>query len=1367
MNRRGEIQDANQAAANLTGYTLAELRTLAVDDLLHMGEIVRQQNGDLLWPSESPQEVLLRHKDGTIIPLEWTVSTLHLGQQSVLVATAQDVHAQKPSDQAIQSLVDQLHLAIDTAKLGIWRLNVETGHLEWNDQLLAIYGLSRQEFQTHLNGWRAQLHPDDAIYANSRLAEAAEGKSVYDVEFRVIRPNGEIRTVNASAAPIYNSAHKLIELIGVNIDVTSLRKDEESLHEKESFLRAIFDNSLNAIMVADHEGNYISVNPAAADMFGYSVDQLNCMNVADLRAARGSDAAARYEQYLKSGQEIGEFEFTHTDGKIRMAQYHATRIAQNLHVSILADITEQKQAEQEVRASEARFRALFSAIPVPIYAWQRVDNDFILVDYNEVALSNTDGQIVQLVGSKASELYRDEPHILKDFDLCFQQKTILQREMTYQLRSTGKNKTFNVRYAYVPHDMILVHTEDVTEQRRSEAMLREHEERLQLVLNGADLGYWDWNIQTGEVAFNERWATMLGYTLSEIEPHVDSYNNLLHPEDQKPVMDTLFSHMRREIPFYETEHRLLARDGSWRWILSRGKVMTWDEQGTPLRAAGTHLDITERKQIEQTLLESEERFRSLMQQSPLPTAIFAPDGTMLEGNSALIQLWNLPPEAASADVAVNALTSEYPVTLGIDGYVRKAFSGEPVIIPPYESDAAVALEEYGIVVHNTQKRWIRSHYYPIKDTQGNLTYVVLVHEDVTEQKRADDALKEAQERFESAFFHSPVAMNMMNILTGERRAMNDRFVDLIGYSREEYNSHTYATLNIFANPGAREEAVAHLLAHRSLYHYPAQIKTKQGHVKHVLAYVTLLDSIEEGLALTSWIDVTELNRTQESLRQLNKAIEQSPVSVVITDTAGKIEYVNPKFCEVTGYRVEETLGQNPNILKSGVHPPEFYRQMWETIRSGKVWRGEIQNKKKNGELYWEWATIAGVKDQHGTITHYVSVKEDITERRRLEEAHARQERLAAVGQMAAGIAHDFNNILAVIVIYAQMLSRSTEIPKRLQERAAVIYQQTIHASNLVQQILDFSRRSNLEKQPFNLLPLLKEQIKLLTRTLPEDINLLLDYTDEEYMLNADPTRMQQIVTNLALNARDAMPNGGTLRMSLSKVSFHPGDPLPIVGMATGEWLKLSVADTGTGMNAEILEHILEPFFTTKERGRGTGLGLAQVYGIVKQHGGYIDVTSHVGAGTTFDIYFTPLLHSAHPHPLLNDIFDLPQGAGQHILIVEDESELRLVLGELLTSWNYHVFTAENGLEAQQILAAETGSVDLVITDFIMPHMGGSELLTHIQEKYPQIPVLVMTGHLDADRMVKVEGLGLKTWLSKPINVPDLAQVVAELLNNKP
>jgi nitrogen-specific signal transduction histidine kinase len=392
--------------------------------------------------------------------------------------------------------------------------------------------------------------------------------------------------------------------------------------------------------------------------------------------------------------------------------------------------------------------------------------------------------------------------------------------------------------------------------------------------------------------------------------------------------------------------------------------------------------------------------------------------------------------------------------------------------------------------------------------------------------------------------------------------------------------------------------------------------------------------------------------------------------------------------------------------------------------------------------------------------NWVMVISEVTQELQVREQLRRQERLAVVGQLAAGIAHDFNNIMGTIALYASMAARSEQLSERGQEWMATIDDQAQRATSLIQQILDFSRRSMLERRPIDLLLLAKEEVQLLERTLPEHISIDLTYGHYEYTVDADPARIQQVVTNLALNARDAMPDGGRLHLALERLTVEPDHSPPVPEMEAGDWVVLRVTDTGIGIAREHLPHIFEPFFTTKEPGTGAGLGLAQVHGIVGQHGGHVDLTTNLGRGTSFTIFLPALPVRAPASPGPSPV-ELAEGQGETVLVVEDEATLRGALAETIRSLNYRVLEAGNGIGALDVL--QRHNVALVLSDVIMPRMGGISLLNVMRERNIKVPMVLLTGHPMEEELEELLASGLSAYLLKPPRVEELADLMAELL----
>jgi two-component system cell cycle sensor histidine kinase/response regulator CckA len=496
-----------------------------------------------------------------------------------------------------------------------------------------------------------------------------------------------------------------------------------------------------------------------------------------------------------------------------------------------------------------------------------------------------------------------------------------------------------------------------------------------------------------------------------------------------------------------------------------------------------------------------------------------------------------------------------------------------------------------------------------------------------------------------------------------------------------------------------------------------------------------------------------LEQNREQAQKLREVMNTVPEGVFLLDAEHKVVLANPFAEEILAFLANSKVGDTLTRLGN--------RPLTELLTSPPTegLRHEVATGGRTFEV------VARPMASGHELEDWVLVIEDVTLERRVQEQLQQQERLAALGKLAAGIAHDFNNILAVIVLYAEMGSRLPDLPARLRERLEVISQQAKRATGLIQQILDFGRRAMLERRPIDLVPFLEEQVELLQRTLPENIAISFAYGEGGYTVNADPTRLQQAIMNLALNARDAMPTGGDLRIHLERIDVRDRRKAPLPDMDAGEWVRVTVTDTGTGMPPDVVPHIFEPFFTTKEPGEGSGLGLPQVYGIVKQHGGHIDVKTALEEGTSFVLYL-PILTFESAQATKSEARILSQGQGETILVVEDNQALQQALMDSIESLNYRVLTADNGQQALAILE-EHAEVAVVVSDLVMPGMGGQALFHALRQRGITMPVVMLSGHPMESELVSLQAQGLAGWLLKPPSIEQLAQLLAQVLRQEP
>ncbi len=758
-----------------------------------------------------------------------------------------------------------------------------------------------------------------------------------------------------------------------------------------------------------------------------------------------------------------------------------------------------------------------------------------------------------------------------------------------------------------------------------EAALRASDERLKFALEGVGDGVWDWDGETKKTYFSPRWKAMLGHTESEIGDDNDEWENRIHPDDRANAFEQIRRHYAGESEIFRCEHRLRTKSGAYLWVLSRGRVVLRAPDGRPLRAIGTHADISARKSAEARMQDALAFNETILRSAPVPILTYRTDGSVVSANAAAIQF-------VGADLAT--------------------------------------------VMHQN-----------FRQLESWKTFGLLA--------AADSALNENK------------------IFTRE-----GRYVTTFG--RHNWSEMTFAP---FTHDG------------------------------------------EQRLLLIVR-DLTQHHSAIERLELLHAALEATPTGWVVTGADGMIEWANAGFTKLTGYRLDEVVGRKPSVLKSDRHPVGFYANLWQTVKDGRIWQGQICNRRKDGTLYYERMTIAPVRDDSGVIAHFVAMKEDITGQHDLEQQLARSQRLESIGLLASGIAHDLNNMLSPIVLSVGL------IKERHKDRETVQLLDLMQAAaqrgaGVVQQVLTFARGVEGERMTIDVRPLVKELAQLARETFPREIRVVLEVSAVALFVEGDVTPLHQVLLNLAVNARDAMPDGGVLTLRAQAVKLDEAAARLAPGGRAGDYVKLGVADTGAGIPPEILEHIFEPFFTTKPRGKGTGLGLSTVYGIVRSHEGFVDVRSKVGEGTEFSVLLPASRTAVTAAPIRPAHGSVIDGAGRRVLVVDDEASVRDVTERVLRRRGFAVVTASGGTEAMTLLSEKPEDFFAVITDLMMPGMNGYALAREIRQRSPALPIIVASGMVGeakaGEDRAALAAIGVRTVLNKPFAEADLLEALQSVM----
>jgi len=848
--------------------------------------------------------------------------------------------------------------------------------------------------------------------------------------------------------------------------------------------------------------------------------------------------------------------------------------------------------------------------------------------------------------------------------------------------------------------------------KKTSEELHLQKDRYRFILEGTNVGTWEWNVQTGETIYNERLANMVGYTLAELSPiSFKTWESLVHPDDLKTCNDLLKQHFDGKTDFYECECRMKHKDSHWVWVLDKGKVITRTEEGKPLLAYGTHQDITERKQAEAELLAQREQLKSIAANVP----------------GVVYQFYALP-------------SDEYGIT--------------------YVSKRAVELFEL----------------------QGNTeTFFTEFLEHVHPEDRNSflDSIRKAVDTVNPWQFEGRFVKNSGDVLwfsgSSNPIKLHDRIV---------FNG--------------------------LLFDITEQKRVEEAMEKRIVALTQPLDRPEE-VNFEDLFNINELQQLQDEFAQATN------VASIITHPDGTPITKPSNFCRLCIDIIRKTEIGCVNCFKSDalLGRLRYDRPTVQPCLSGGLWDagaaitvggrhianwliGQVRDEEQTEEKIRAYARIIGVDEDTAAEAYYevpsmshqkfekialalftlakqlsnfayqnIQQARFITERKQAEEIQAKlteqlhqSQKMDAIGQLAGGVAHDFNNLLGAIIGSTQLIQIPRNLSKEQNEYLSIILTAAERAGNLTKKLLTFSRSGTKTSTAIDCIKIVKDTLEILQHTIDKNIAITMENRATQTSIIGDDSLLQNALINMGVNASHAMPQGGKLTFSLENLELDRNycevSPFAI---KPGSYLEIAVRDTGYGITSDVLPRIFEPFFTTKENGKGTGLGLAMVYGTVQEHGGAITVYSEVGTGTVFHIYLPLTEESTHREKTAEE---LPTGTAT-ILLIDDEELIRITAKGLLESLGYKVLLAENGEEGVNAFSGKKDEIDLIILDMIMPVMGGREAFEKLRKIDPDISILIASGFAKEENMILLKEQGLSGFLQKPFRITELAVKISDIL----
>lgn len=1197
------------------------------------------------------------------------------------------------------------------------------------------------------------------------------------------------------------------------LEIENKNRAQRLLKESEERFRDLSMVGLEGVMI--HEGwKILDVNQALVSLLGIEQpDELVGKNGLE-SIPLTEDSKVSLQKLSDSGStEPVEIKIVLKGGKtldVEAIQRSVIYKERDAGVLIMRDITDRKQVNEALRFRESQLQAVLDnsrdAIGVHINGIWQMCNPAALDLFgvsNEKELIGT--SILNVIApserSDVNEFVRNRN----------QGRSAPLEYVTRGLKANGTEFDMEVKISsYMLEDKlhIMVIFHDITKKNRAEEALRESESRFRKLSEVALEG-----IAITENALlmdgNAKLAAMLGYDLAEMIGRPIS--NFIAPEDRAEVLKQIAENSEAEY-----EHLLLRKDGSLVPVSSHARTMDW--QGRSIRVTA-FLDLTQSKKAAAEARESELRYRELIASMPVGHYKSTSAGRVIEINPAFCKMVGYSEE--------ELLAMNVPETLYFQASEREGETKYMGFLPVTEiyrlkskSGAAVWMEDFaryirdetgkiafheGICIDITERKLASEKELRQSKETGimNELSALLLGSEHSDQRILDLCVErcaeligdgasiflyhkanpnlelaavynenhEAVRIFKDYFNAYPMRFDELGY--GEVLSTNqakfvptvdmDRLIDAADQPRREYYSKLPLYSAIFTPLRDRGVCIGVLGLARHDPKGPKYTERDLRFVQDIADRAAMAISASRVYGALRK-EVEEHRLAENQLRLQSVALDTAANEIIITDKEGCMVWANRAFESVTGYAVHEAIGKNPReLIKSGMQERGFYKNMWDTILSGRVWQGEIINKKKNGTLYTEYMTIAPVRDDQGTITHFVAVKQDITERKILQEQVLQSQKLEGIGQLAGGIAHDYNNILGVIIGYAELLKLKMSGDPKERTPVDAILVAASRGADLTRQLLAFARKEMVSPRVININFEIQSIEKVLRRLIGENIKLEFQPGQNVWNVKIDPSQVDQILVNLAANSRDAIRGVGTIRIQTENVTIDENYAAIRTGLSAGEFVKLSVEDNGIGMQEETLRRIFEPFFTTKERGQGTGLGLSTVYGIVKQNGGNINVKSKPGEGTTFEIYFPPSSESINESR--DEQLETNLRGTETVLVVEDQADMLELTKASLEKYGYRVLTALGPGEGLLLCESHPGMIEVLLTDVIMPLMSGRELSKRVIASRPGIKTLFMSGYTANE--LNPEGIMDEQveFIQKPFTPVELAKRVRDVLDH--
>ena len=1153
-----------------------------------------------------------------------------------------------------------------------------------------------------------------------------------------------------SGAPIKDEDGAIIGVILVFRDQTAERNAQKAIRNSEKQFRTIWENSRDGMRLCNANGIMIRVNLAFCHMVGKPESELIGQPLSIIYDTDTADhILAKDIERFQSGTIEPHFErlMTLHDGRSVWFELSNSKVEINgekLQLSIFRNITDRKLAEKDLGESEERFHSTLDSM---IEGAQIIGFDWRYLYINVTAEKHNRRSRWELLGKKYMNMWpgAEQTPLFGIMKRCMEERIPdhIETEFYYQDGSSG---LFDLSVQPMPQGIFILSV-DITERRKAEEQIRYQADLLQnvsdaIIATDADNLIAIWNPAA---------ETMYGWKSEDVVGK--KFHDVISPEYRYESREAVFEKINREGTWSgEIVHH--SKDGSPLAVLSTISVLK-DAMGDTTGLVSVNHNITEQKQME-------EQFRSVWEKSLDGMRLTDKNGTVVRVNDAFCRMMGID----RSEIEGRSLAAIYAVERRehIEKKHRERFIARTV--KPYS--------EQEVVLRDGRKLWIEvtNSFFE----SGNKKPMLLgIFRNITDRKQREDAVLKSEEKY-----HILVESDFEGVeITQNDRIMfaNTQFAEMLGYTPTEMEEVKFT--NIFTEQGLKDLYERQKIR-QSGKPVPNQYETtflkKDGTVIDVEIRYKIIDYLGKPATFAVIRDITARKQMEEALREsevrFRSLYENTAIGIYRTTPAGQILLANPALVQMLGYDSFTELAQL-HLIEEGFAPEHPRREFQERIeRDGEVRGLESSWKRKDGSTIFVRENARLVRDKNNKPIYYEGTAEDITARKQAEEALRKSEeqlrqtqKLEALGQLAGGIAHDFNNILAIIMGHSSLLKMGQQSPDKVQHSIETIEKTSKRGADLVKQMMTLARRSEPVIAAVNLINMITDTVKMFGETFPKVIVFKTDFQLSLPYILADASQINQVLMNLCMNARDAMPQGGTLRIAAKRES---GQALRQrwTDAVAGQYVLISVSDTGVGMDQATVDHIFEPFFTTKGPSKGTGLGMATVHGIVSNHHGFVEVESKPGVGTKVMVYLPSPLPSEISIPRETEKQQKIKGGSETVLIIEDEELLIEMLNAVLSKSGYKVLMAKDGMEGIELYTREKDKIALVLTDMGLPQLMGDAVFRRIREINPKAKVILASGYLSPDSKSEFYKAGLARFIQKPFMPVDILRAVREVLDSE-